>query len=72
MSDRVPEHIKAFEKDFKAACLKHSITSATYIVAIPSPVHVGASLLISGGEKRLTDYVECCLAPHTVEAIVKH
>lgn len=59
------ENIRAFERDFEAACRKHQVT-AVYVLV--SRRDAQGSMLAIGGSTELSDYVEACLAQHSVEA----
>lgn len=59
------ENISKFEKDFKAACIKHNITAAFVLV---KGIDEKGSMLMIGGVTELSDYIERRLLPNTVEA----
>lgn len=59
------ENIRAFEKDFEAACRRHNVTAAFVLV---SGRDATGSMLSIGGCTELSDYVEKCILPNTVEA----
>jgi dihydrofolate reductase len=56
--------IAAFEKDFQDACLKHGISAA--FVLVKSSGEKGSMLMI-GGSKTVSDFIERSLVPQTVE-----
>lgn len=56
--------IAAFEKDFQDACKRHGITAA--FVLVKNHDEKGSMLMI-GGSKAVSDFVERSLLPHTVE-----
>lgn len=58
-------NIKAFEQDFKAACIKHGVVAA--FVLLECIDDKGAMLMI-GGCTELSDFIERSLLPNTVEA----
>lgn len=57
--------IKDFEADFQRACEKYNINAAFVLVKQNDEK---GSLLMIGGCSQLSDYVEGCLALHSVEA----
>jgi hypothetical protein len=63
------QKVKAFEDDFKRACLAHGINAAFVIARNDGEK---GSLLSIGGSSELSDYIERCLLPHTVEAQQPH
>lgn len=59
------KNIRAFEKDFQAACIKHDIIAAFVLV---KGTDEKGSMLMIGGVTELSDYIERRLLPNTVEA----
>lgn len=58
-------NIKAFEQDFKAACIKHEIVAAFVLL---EGNDAKGSVLMIGGCTELSDFIERSLLPNTVEA----
>jgi len=57
--------IKAFEQDFKAACIKHGVVAAFVLL---KGNDTKGSVLMIGGCTELSDFIERSLLPNTVEA----
>lgn len=58
-------NIKAFEQDFKAACIKHGVVAAFVLL---KGHDAKGSVLMIGGCTELSDFIERSLLPNTVEA----
>lgn len=59
------QKVQAFEDDFKKSCREHGITAA-FVIAKDDGEK--GTLLSIGGSAALSDYIERCLLPHTIEA----
>lgn len=56
--------IAAFEKDFRDACVKNNISAAFVLV---KGNDAKGSMLMIGGSTEVSDFVERCISPNTVE-----
>lgn len=63
------DQIREFEAAFRRACVEYHIDAAFVLV---KGVDANGSLLMIGGTKEISDYVERCILPNTVEACHAH
>lgn len=59
------EQIRAFEADFQKSCNEHGVDAA-FVLIRGNDEH--GSLLMIGGFTKLSDFIEKCIIPNTVEA----
>lgn len=61
----IEERMRRFEDAFKKACIEYKIDAAFVLV---KGVDEKGSILMIGGAKHISDFIERSLLPHTVEA----